>query len=72
MYSYTGSADSNTVLKIMVTQASGHIGPNWVKATGNYLSTASTAVTFNFRLTRSGTVPTTRTYYVDDISFVAA
>jgi len=76
VYFYIGDATTvNNVLKIMVTIPSVQLPITWptTPSTGFFDTTAATQYTFNVRttcVTSAFTSP--RTYYVDDLSLVAA
>ncbi|KAK3989078.1 WSC domain-containing protein [Cladorrhinum sp. PSN332] len=73
---FIGSADGNSVLKTLANPASANIRTNWGQATGFYDTPPGgegTAVyTFNVRTNCASMALSTRTYFVDDLSLVAA
>lgn len=67
---YIGNAAATSVLKTIGQITSSNLKPTWTQSTGFYDATAAGQYTFNVRLTCSGSAA--RTYFFDDLSFVAA
>jgi hypothetical protein len=68
MYYYIGDSTGATVYSIITLATSAQLSTTWIHSTGTYSSGAQGAVTMNIRLTCSSVTPTTRSYYMDDIS----
>ena len=67
---FIGNAADTGILKTLGTVASTATKTTWVESTGFYDSGSATQVTFNVRWTCTGS--NARTYYVDDLSLIAA
>ena len=66
---YIGNT-AGTSLATLSQVTSNSLKNTWAQTTGSYTTTATTAYTFNVRWTCTGSMA--RTYYVDDLSLIAA
>ena len=66
---YIGNT-TGTSLATLSQVASNSLKTTWAQTTGSYTTTSTTVYTFNVKWTCTGF--TARTYYVDDLSLIAA